>query len=95
MMPVESGDKMTATVDLSRNVPRLGLNRSEVALAIGVSVNTVDLMVEEGYLPNPRKWHTRKVWLVAEIAAAMTEWPEDGNLKRKDVADDDSWEMSA
>ncbi|NTG86142.1 hypothetical protein G6L15_08280 [Agrobacterium rhizogenes] len=87
---------MTATVDLSRNVPRLGLNRSEVALAIGVSVNTVDLMVEEGYLPKPRKWHTRKVWLVAEIAAAMTEWPEDGIAKhREDVDDGDDWRASA
>ena len=34
---------MNTTVDLSRNVPRLGLNRAEVAAAIGVSANTVDL----------------------------------------------------
>ncbi len=70
-MPVDNsvkiGDDMGTTVDLSRNVPRLGLNRSEVALAIGVSVNTVDLMVEEGFLPRPRKWHSRKVWLVGEM----------------------------
>ncbi|MCS0459485.1 hypothetical protein [Rhizobium favelukesii] len=89
---------MGTTVDLSRNVPRLGLNRSEVALAIGVSANTVDLMVEEGFLPKPRKWHSRKVWLVAEIAAAMSEWPEDGIPKQRvdaDADDSDEWRASA
>lgn len=86
---------MNSTVDISRSVPRLGLNRAEVALAIGVSVNTVDLMVTEGVLPRPRKWHSRKVWLVSEIAAAMSEWPEDGEAKRGEDADNDSWEMSA
>ncbi len=91
---MESGDDVSGTVDLSRNVPRLGLNRSEVALAIGVSVNTVDLMVEEGFLPKPRKWHSRKVWLVAEIAAAMSEWPEEGFEQRKGAGGED-WSMSA
>lgn len=86
---------MAATVDISRSVPRLGLNRAEVALAIGVSANTVDLMVMEGFLPRPRKWHSRKVWLVSEIEAAMTEWPEDGIAKQREDADGDSWEMSA
>lgn len=86
---------MSTTVDFARSVPRLGLNRSEVALAIGVSTNTVDLMVQEGFLPKPRKWHTRKVWLVSEITVAMSEWPEDGVPKREDADDSDSWEMSA
>lgn len=85
---------MTASIDLTRNVPRLGLNRVEVAMAIGVSPNTVDAMVNEGFLPRPRKWSTRKVWLVHEIVAAMAEWPEDGLNARKRGADDD-WSMSA
>lgn len=85
------------TIDLSRNVPRLGLNRSEVAVALGVSANTVDVMVEEGFLPRPRKWHTRKVWLVSDILTAMAAWPEDGILvKREEDADDsDDWRASA
>lgn len=86
---------MTNTVDLSRNVPRLGLNRAEVASAIGVSANTVDLMVEEGFLPKPRKWHTRKVWLVSDVVAAMASWPEEGGSKLEEGADSDRWEMSA
>lgn len=86
---------MTNTVDLARNVPRLGLNRAEVASAIGVSANTVDLMVEEGFLPKPRKWHTRKVWLVSDVIAAMSSWPEDVATKQQEGADDDRWEMSA
>lgn len=66
------------TVELSRPVPRLGLSRQEVALAIGVSPTTVDVMVKEGVLPPPRVWHTRKVWLVREVEAAMCDWPSSG-----------------
>jgi predicted DNA-binding transcriptional regulator AlpA len=83
------------TVDLNRNVPRLGLNRLEVAQAIGVSANTVDVMVEEGFLPKPRKWHSRKVWLVAEIVTAMSAWPEDGYLTSEEGAGNDEWRASA
>lgn len=64
--------------DFARNIPRLGLNRMEVALAIGVAPNTVDQMVKEGVLPQPRIWHSRKFWRVAEIDAAMNEWPTEG-----------------
>ena len=69
---------MNTLAQIKRGVPRLALNRAELALAIGVSANTVDLMVQEGFLPRPRKWHTRKIWIVSEIEAAMSEWPEDG-----------------
>ncbi|MDO3434378.1 hypothetical protein QWJ46_16990 [Rhizobium sp. CBN3] len=83
---------------ISRIVPRLGLNRAEVALAIGFSVNSVDLMVAEGFLPKPRIWHSRKVWLVSEIEASMSEWPEDGlplGKGEKDADDGDIWRASA
>ena len=87
---------MTATIDRSKNVPRLGLSRSEVAISIGCSANTVDLMVKEGVLPPPRRWHTRKVWLVSEIMAAMEEWPEDQSQQRTAQAPqaDDEWGAS-
>ena len=60
-----------------KSVPRFGLNRTEVALSIGVSPNTIDEMVKDGSLPHPRKWHGRKLWLAREIEAAMMEWPSD------------------
>lgn len=82
------------TIDLTRNVPRLGLNRAEVAMSIGVSPNTVDAMVNEGFLPKPRRWSSRKVWLVHEVVAAMAEWPEEGTPRQKKDADD-VWDMSA
>ncbi|MDK1377072.1 MULTISPECIES: hypothetical protein [unclassified Sinorhizobium] len=69
-----------------RSVPRLGLNRNEVALALGVSVNSVDLMVAEGFLPQPRRWRSRKIWIVSEIELAMLEWPVDGA-----TADGNDW----
>lgn len=67
-----------AKSELSRSVPRLGLSRQELALSIGVSPTTVDVMVKEGVLPPPRVWHTRKIWLVREIEAAMFDWPTRG-----------------
>lgn len=67
-----------AQAELTRPVPRISLSRREVAAAIGVSPTTVDVMVKEGVLPPPRVWHTRKVWLVREIEAAVSDWPVDG-----------------
>lgn len=75
-----------------RSVPRIALNRTEVALAIGVSANTVDAMVKEGALPPARKWHSRKVWLVAEIEAALMEWPTAPAMPEEENED---WTMIA
>lgn len=58
------------------NVPRLALSRSELALSIGVSPTSIDVMVEEGVLPPPRQWHTRRLWIVQEVQAALMDWPE-------------------
>ena len=58
-----------------KHIPRLALNRSEVALAFSVAPNMVDAMVKEGVLPQPRVWYSRKFWRVTEIDAAMNEWP--------------------
>lgn len=85
---------MATIIDKTRHVPRLGLSRAEVAIAIGVCGNTVDQMVEEGFLPPPRRWHTRKVWLLSDLQAAMQAWPEDGGAQNKDAGGDD-WSMSA
>jgi len=63
-----------------RPIPRISLTRTEVALAIGFSPDTVDAMVEAGALPQPRRWHKRKIWLVSEIEAALTELPQDGQI---------------
>ena len=48
-----------------RPIPRLGLSRAELAIAVGVSVGSVDQMVLEGVLPPPRIWHSRKIWLLS------------------------------
>lgn len=48
-------------------------------MAIGVSTTSVDQMVAEGALPPPRKWHSRKLWLVAEVKAYLSEWPVSGD----------------
>ena len=58
-------------------------------MSIGVSPGTVDRMVEDGSLPRPRIWHTRKLWIVSEIEAAVMDWPTD----ESDTApgDDEDW----
>jgi predicted DNA-binding transcriptional regulator AlpA len=56
---------------------RITLGPTEVAESIGVSVASVDKMVREGALPRPRIWHSRKLWLVSEIEAYLSEWPTD------------------
>lgn len=77
----------------ARPVPRISLNRIEVALAIGVSPDSVDEMVLDGTLPKPRRWRKRKIWLVSEIEAALTELPTDGqNLIQEQAPDDEDWE---
>lgn len=78
---------------LARPIPRIALNRTEVAVAIGVSADSVDTMVDEGVLPQPRRWHTRKIWLVSEIEAFLTELPADGQPRGKETAadEDEDW----
>jgi predicted DNA-binding transcriptional regulator AlpA len=47
-------------------------------------------MVEEGALPRPRVWGTRRIWRTAEIDAAMAEWPTDGQSD-DEVAASNEW----
>lgn len=69
---------MTSKSIYRRPVSRLALSRAELALAIGVSVSSVDAMVAEGALPPPRIWHTRKLWLVTEVEAYLNNLPAEG-----------------
>lgn len=62
-------------------IPRLALGRSELALSIGVSTGSIDVMVAEGVLPPPRRWHTRKLWIVSEVEAFLNDWPTEGSPK--------------
>jgi hypothetical protein len=68
---------------------RIALSRTVVAVSIGVSPDSVDRMVEEGFLPQPRRWHTHKLWIVSEIEVAITQWPQDGPSKLP--VDEEDW----
>lgn len=72
-----------------RPIVRLALTRAELALSIGMSTSSIDKMVEEGALPRPRKWHTRKLWVVTEVEAALLDLPVDG------AEDENSWDDEA
>nr|WP_295465297.1 helix-turn-helix domain-containing protein [Mesorhizobium sp.] len=82
---------------LAANVPRIGLSRDELAAALGVSPNSVDKMVAEGMLPPARRWHTRRIWRVAEIDAFMSEWPIEatGQPSGPDSPAGDEWRAQA
>lgn len=81
---------MAKVVDTDRHVPRLSLNRSEVAMALGIAPGTVDEMVKEGMLPPPRRWHSRKFWLVREIESTISHsWPVDEEESK--AKDSDDW----
>ncbi|HMF69706.1 MAG TPA: hypothetical protein VK602_19095 [Phyllobacterium sp.] len=85
---------MARIVDTDRHVPRLSLNRSEVAMALGIAPGTVDEMVKEGMLPSPRRWHNRKFWLVREIETVISHsWPVDETERKKGTEEDD-WSPS-
>lgn len=87
---------MNARPVIDRPVPRLAMSLEDLALSIGVSPNSVLKMVEEGCLPPPRLWHRRKVWRVAEIDAALAEWPTAGGAPaRQDDLDLEEWRAEA
>ncbi|MER8786841.1 hypothetical protein [Mesorhizobium sp. M0522] len=72
------------TSPLTVTVPRLAMSLTKVAIALDVSPTSVMQMVEEGLLPRPRVWRRRKLWRVAEIDAALAEWPTDGEQQGED-----------
>ena len=76
--------------------PHIGISLDKVALALDVSPNTILKMVEEGRLPRPRVWNRRKIWRVAEIDAALSEWPTDGPQEEEGGAPElDGWRAEA
>ncbi|TIQ98008.1 hypothetical protein [Mesorhizobium sp.] len=79
--------KSKAQVQGSRPSFRLALSRNDLAIAIGVSTSSIDVMVTEGALPPPRKWHSRKLWLIAEVEAHLNEWPVDGEERTPNQID--------
>lgn len=80
--------------EIRRTVPRLGLNRSELAESIGFSPTSIDEMVKEGVLPPPRIWRTRKVWRVAEVEAYMANWPNEKGDQQTEESDAGQWRAS-
>ena len=74
---------------IERPVPRIAMSIDDLALSLGVSVNTVRSMVEAGALPRPHMWGRRRLWRVAEIDAALSEWPTDGDSQQGAEAPDE------
>ncbi|GLS18744.1 hypothetical protein GCM10007874_17610 [Labrys miyagiensis] len=74
-----------------RPIVRLALSLPELALSIGVSAASVEKMVAEGALPRPRRWHSRKLWLVAEVEAHLNDLPVDGEEPQRGASALDLW----
>lgn len=63
---------------LPSSLPPRGLCREVAAAYIGVGGTKFDLMVKEGVMPKPRKHGGRRLWDRAELDAAFSELPHDG-----------------
>lgn len=52
-----------------------GLNRSQAAKYIGVSVGLFSEMIAKGFMPEPRMMNTRQVWDKQELDSAFDDLP--------------------
>lgn len=59
--------------------PPRGMNAEEAARYIGVGTTKFDEMVRDGRMPKARRVDGRKVWDRAQLDAAFTDLPSDGN----------------
>jgi len=48
-----------------------GLSRGDAAAYVGVSPNTFDRLVEDGTMPGPMQFYSRKVWDLRRVDAAL------------------------
>src|SRR5262249_34548944 len=68
---------------------RLGLNRQEAALLIGVSAATFDQLVRDGIMPPPRRIGSRTVWDVRQLVRRFDELPGG------DATESNPWDSSS
>ncbi|HMQ95533.1 hypothetical protein [Amaricoccus sp.] len=64
-----------ATAILPENLAPVGINREQAAALIGVSATLFDRLVFDGLMPDARMIYGRRVWDVAEVAAAFRNLP--------------------
>ena len=54
------------------------LSRVEAAAYVGVSPNTFDRMIADGFMPGPKKVYMRVLWDVRALDAAIDSLPGEG-----------------
>lgn len=61
-------------------VPRRGLNRSEAARYVGISMPKFDMLVNDGQMPTPFRIGRRVIWDLRKLDAAfdVLSGPEEG-----------------
>ncbi len=64
-----------------------GLSRCQAAEYVGVSSSLFDVMVGDGSMPGPKRYHARKIWDRARLDEAFSALPGDGD---KNPWDDES-----
>ena len=57
-----------------------GLSREQAAAYIGVGASLFDMMVKDGSMPGPKRYHTRTFWDRASLDEAFAALPGDGNV---------------
>lgn len=79
---------MTKPADiLPSSLPPRGLSREQAAEYVGVSSSLFDVMVGDGSMPGPKRYHARTIWDRTGLDEAFSALPGDGD---KNPWDDES-----
>ncbi|WP_233243173.1 helix-turn-helix transcriptional regulator [Thioclava sp. NG1] len=68
------------------------LSRIEAAAYAGVSPNTFDRMMADGFMPGPKRIYSRILWDVRALDAAIDCLPGDSDSS-EDGSDDNEWDQ--
>lgn len=68
------------------------LSRAEAAAYAGVSPNTFDRMMGDGFMPGPKRVYARVLWDVRALDAAIDTLPGDNDSSDADGSDANEWD---
>ena len=60
---------------LPLSLPPRGLSREQAAAYVGVSPSLFDALIKEGYMPMPKRAHSRTVWDRIDLDASFAALP--------------------
>lgn len=68
------------------------LSRVEAAAYVGVSPNTLDRMMTDGFMPGPKRVYGRVLWDVRALDAAIDSLPGEGESIDASSPENNDWD---